>query len=177
MSAPVRLAVPVELLKAAQAGDRAALVQVLEAAQPDVHRYARTACKTSSDAEDAAQDALFLIYRRIGRLCALGSFTGWAFAIVRRECLRLFRRRFRRNERASGEPFADRSADRDEADLRIDLASAIESLPPHYREIVVRRDIREMTINEVASDLVLTRETVKARLHRARTLLREYLQN
>ena len=61
-------------------------------------------------------------------------------------------------------------------ELRIDLAHAIESLPVHYREVVLLRDVEELTINEIAAQLETTQETIKARLHRGRALLREYLQ-
>jgi RNA polymerase sigma factor (sigma-70 family) len=69
--------------------------------------------------------------------------------------------------------FAHRSQD----DLRIDLCRAIQSLPEHYREIILLRDVEEMSIDEIAATLQLTRESVKAKLHRARGLIREYLQN
>ena len=54
--------------------------------------------------------------------------------------------------------------------------SLLRSLPPHYRETIVLRDIEELTIDEIAAQLDTTRETVKARLHRARALVREYLE-
>jgi RNA polymerase sigma factor (sigma-70 family) len=53
--------------------------------------------------------------------------------------------------------------------------SAIQSLPGHYREVILLRDIEEMSIDEIAAVLGLTRESVKARIHRARMLIREYL--
>jgi len=37
------------------------------------------------------------------------------------------------------------------------------------------RDVEESTIDEIAATLALTREAVKARLHRARLMVREYL--
>jgi DNA-directed RNA polymerase specialized sigma24 family protein len=40
---------------------------------------------------------------------------------------------------------------------------------------VVLRDLEELTIDEISGRLRSTRETVTARLHRARALLREYL--
>lgn len=55
------------------------------------------------------------------------------------------------------------------------MAAAFEELPPHYRDVALMRDVREMTIDEVADALGATRQTVKARLHRARALRREYL--
>jgi len=60
-------------------------------------------------------------------------------------------------------------------DIRIDLSHAIQSLPGHYREVILLRDIEEMSIDEIAAILGLTRESVKARIHRARMLIREYL--
>ena len=45
----------------------------------------------------------------------------------------------------------------------------------HYREVILLRDIEELSIDEIASMLGLTRESVKARIHRARLLIREYL--
>lgn len=62
----------------------------------------------------------------------------------------------------------------DEA-VRVDVAKALESLPAHYREIVLLRDFEEMTIKEIAARLQLTASATKSRLHRARELLREYL--
>ena len=57
---------------------------------------------------------------------------------------------------------------RPEADLRLDVAAAFEALPPHYRDVVLMRDVKEMTVDEIADALGASRQTVKARLHRAR---------
>lgn len=43
-------------------------------------------------------------------------------------------------------------------DLRIDLSRAIQSLPEHYREVILLRDIEELSIDEIAAALDLTRE-------------------
>ena len=60
-------------------------------------------------------------------------------------------------------------------DVRIDLSRAIQSLPDHYREVILLRDIEELSIDEISGVLALTRESVKARIHRARLMIREYL--
>ena len=54
-------------------------------------------------------------------------------------------------------------------------ARAIQSLPDHYREVILLRDIEELSIDEISGVLALTRESVKARIHRARLMIREYL--
>ena len=161
-----------ELVEAAIAGDHAALLGLLKSARPDVQRYARATCR-AADVEDAVQEALWLLYRRVGTLRAVSSLSAWLFAVVRRQCLRLARVAGVVGREASDE---ERSvlAQPDDA-LRLDLANAIQSLPEHYRTVVVMRDLEERTVDEMASALNLTREAVKGRLHRARSLLREYL--
>lgn len=162
-----------ELIASAQGGDAAALVSLLAAAQPDIRRYARVTC-SAADIDDAVQDALCVLHRHVGGLRATRAFWGWMFQVVKRECIRLARRALNGVPIETVENNA-RFATRPEHELRLDLANAIEALPAHYREVLVLRDIEELTIDEIAGRLASTRETVKARLHRARALVREYL--
>ena len=130
-----------------------------------------------SDVNDAVQETLWLIYRRVNALRQINAFAAWTFAIVRRECWRLeklVRFQFTNIEDITPD---ERLLFMPVDDLRHDLAKAIESLPDHYREIIILRDIQEFTIDEIASLLEQTRESVKAKLHRARLLLREYLKD
>jgi RNA polymerase sigma-70 factor (ECF subfamily) len=166
---------PVHLIAAAHAGDVDAIGELLAAAQPDIRRYARVTCR-AGDIDDAVQDALSLVHRRIGTLRVLSAFSAWVFALVKRECLRLARAV--KTKAVGLEAIEDdiSHSTHPVADLRLDLAAAIQSLPAHYRETIVLRDIEELTIDEIAAQLDTTRETVKARLHRARALVREYLE-
>jgi RNA polymerase sigma factor (sigma-70 family) len=164
------------LLEAARGGDQHAMCSLLALAQPDIRRYARSTCKRADDVDDAVQETLLLLYRRVGTLRTLTSFSGWLLTVVRRECLRMTGKFFGRQTDLAEIEDDLRFAHRSEDDLRIDLCRAIQSLPAHYRETVLLRDIEEMSINEIANALSLTREAVKARLHRARGLIREYLQ-
>jgi RNA polymerase sigma-70 factor (ECF subfamily) len=162
------------LFEAARLGDPQAIARLLETAQPDIRRYARATCRSSADAEDAAQETLWILFRHVGTIRSLLAFSAWLFSVVRRECLRLARK-------AGLAPSIDESQaetallSRPEADLRLDVAAAFEALPPHYRDVALMRDVKEMTIDEIAEALGATRQTVKARLHRARALMREYL--
>lgn len=168
--------VPLPLFDAARLGDRAAIGRLLDIAQPDIRRYARSSCRTSADAEDAAQEALWLLSRRVGTIRSLAAFSGWLFTVVRRECMRLARTMRLQPPQSLAEIDLERSFGvRPQAELRLDIAAAIEALPPRYREVVLLRDLREMTIDELAESLGETRQSVKAKLHRARLLMREYL--
>ena len=169
-------AISQDLVSRASSGDAAALAELLRVAQTDIRRYARRSCRNSVDAEDAVQETLIVLYRKVGTLRQVVAISAWLFRIVDRYCLRF-------NLRVLGVPMAHeaemidrRFAKMPADDLRLDVARGIESLPQHYREVVVLRDMEEFTIDEIAAKLATTRETVKARLHRARALLREYLR-
>ncbi len=163
------------LIASARTGDPAAIGLLLAAAQPDIRRYARTTCK-SADVDDAVQDALCLVHRHIGSLRVVTAFSGWLYQMVKRECLRLARKATGRAVPVESIEDDARFATRPEHELRLDLTAAIEALPEHYREIVVLRDLEELTIDEICMRLSLTRETTKARLRRARASVREYLE-
>src|SRR5215831_18259618 len=81
-----------ELVAAAQGGDQEALRELLCRCGPQLRRYANRQC-ASDDVEEAVQDALWLLYRRVAALRAIGAFSAWLFQIIRRECLRRARKR------------------------------------------------------------------------------------
>jgi RNA polymerase sigma factor (sigma-70 family) len=163
---------PAGMVAAAVEGDPAALLSLMNAAQPDVRRYARAACR-ADDVDDAVQETLWLLYRRVGTIRTVASFSGWLFSVVRRECLRLARSFDLASERVLSDDHA--VSDRSDQALRLDLANGIQSLPTQYRAVIIMRDMEERTVGEIAQALSLSREAVKGRLHRARSLLREYL--
>ncbi|HKQ29654.1 MAG TPA: RNA polymerase sigma factor [Burkholderiales bacterium] len=167
---------PVEsrLIEAAKQGDRAALERLLLVSQPDLKRFARRSCATLEDAEDAVQLALWQLHRKIGTLRVIRAFASWMFRIVERECRRLLRLQTR-TQPLDGDALAEIPIEAMPLDLRSDLSAAIGALPPIYREILILRDIQELTAPETASQLNISVEAVKSRLHRARGMLREAL--
>ena len=127
-------------------------------------------------AEDVVQEALIVLYRRLGNVRNPLALAGWIFRVVTRLCmlpvLGLIRGAEELTERHEAEYFAQVPKD----ELRIDLVRALESLPDMYREVILLRDMEQLTIGEVADHLRITREACKSRIHRGRALLREYLQ-
>lgn len=165
----------VQLIEAARLGDSVAISELLAVCQPDLKRFARRTCSTTEDAEDAVQIALWQLYRKVGLLRCAATFTTWIFRIVERECYRLYR------TARSTEPL-DEVLEHDlpaapllPTDLRLDLARAMERLTPSYREVLILRDVHELSAPEVAAQLGLSLGAVKSRLHRARVQVREHL--
>lgn len=160
-------------LEAARTGDRSALERVLIHSRQDLRRHAEYHC-VINDVEDAVQESLITVSRKLGDLRSLECFASWLLRIVKRECNRL-----KRGQRMlSGEVISDGIlpvVTPEPAEWRQDVALALEWLPAHYREVVLLRDLEGLTIAEMAQRLDIAREAVKSRLHRARALAREYL--
>ncbi|MEO7071865.1 MAG: RNA polymerase sigma factor [Rhodanobacter sp.] len=164
-----------QLLQAARMGDIVAVERLLATCRPGLQRIAQQQCSGSVDPDDAVQESLLLIYRRIGTLRTIASFPAWTFSIVRRECHRLWRAMH--GERATQNENLPVMVYVDHFELRRDLAAAIQSLPEKYREAIILRDFEEFSISEIAGQLLLTREAVKSRIHRGRQMLQEYLKD
>lgn len=165
-----------QLVLAARDGDTHALERLLAHSRTQVVRYAERHCVVH-DVEDAVQESLILAARYLPQLRAVEAFAGWLFRIVKRECDRLKRGwRLYLHDYAPDQPLPEPVA-RPAAELRCDIVAALQSLPRHYREVLVLRDAEELTIEEIADQLALTRLAVKARLHRARVLVREHLEH
>ena len=160
-----------ELVEAARGGNAAAVERLLVVCQPDLRRFARRVCATGEDAEDAVQIALWQLYRKIGALRTVASLAAWLFKIIERECYRLLR----------GQRQLDQLNDHDvrqeplPLELRRDLVGAIAALPAIYREVLILRDVDELTAPEAAELLNISTDAVKSRLHRARDMVREHL--
>jgi RNA polymerase sigma factor (sigma-70 family) len=161
------------LLDAARRGEPVAISQLLQLCRRDVRRYAQRSCLIS-DIDDAVQETLLILVRKIHTLHNLAAFSSWLFRIVQRQCRRLGRDAF------GYDPFEESRVDlwlsaRSEEAARADLSQAFDSLPAHYREIILLRDFGGLSIGEISSQIGLSSAATKSRLHRARELTREYL--
>jgi RNA polymerase sigma factor (sigma-70 family) len=159
---------------AAQRGDPRAITTLVRGSHAHVHRFARTLCATPEDAEDAAQEALIVLYRKIGTLRATAALGSWLFQIVRNECLRRSRIALRRPALAS---LVECSAE-DAALARLEVERIVESisaLPPEQRAVIVLRDIQGLSGAATAQALNVSRAAMKSRLHRGRRTLRSQL--
>jgi RNA polymerase sigma factor (sigma-70 family) len=161
------------LILAAQTGDPVAISRLLAACQADARRYAYKHCQ-ASDIDDAVQESLLIISRKVKGLKAAAAFSAWLFTVIKHECRKLARAMFRLDPLPADVAEAQLARHTDDA-LRIDLANALESLPAHYFEVVLLRDFEELTIAEIAERLDEPGGAIKSRLHRARELVREYM--
>jgi RNA polymerase sigma factor (sigma-70 family) len=153
----------------AQRGDPEAVDGLLRAVFPTARRFAARSCASSEDAEDAVQDALTALVRRVGTLRAAEAVTSWLFVTIRHACLR-------RVPEVVLVPI-DVARDLEGADLaggvvdRMVVAEALAALPARYREVIVLVDLLDLPVERTAGQLGIGVRAAKSRLHRARRAL------
>ncbi len=164
-----------QLVLAAQRGDEASIAVLVSGAYPHIRRFAFSLCASSQDAEDAAQEAMIILFRKIGTLRATAALASWMFRIVRNECLRRARASVRREETF---PEVITSSAEDDVLSRLEaerLAAAIASLPVEQRRVLIMRDVQGLPGKTVARSLGLSTAAMKSRLHRARATVQARL--
>lgn len=181
-----------ELVTRARRGDREAFRQIMQRCNQRLFRVARGVVRDDGVAEDVLQE----VYARA--LAGLDGFRGgaalltWLTRITLNEARGRLRRRptlgleaLEVDGRATGRvlPFpSDRAAGDPEADvaraqIRRLIEGAVDTLPEPFRIVFIMREIHGCSIEETAAALDLRPETVKTRLHRARRLLRNALDD
>lgn len=161
------------LMTRACAGDAKALEELIRQCQPDLRRFAGRHCH-SNDVDDAVQDTLMIMTRKLGGLRAVGALSSWLYQVVKRLCLRRLMSASRKSAveaELDGEPMDDGRL----LTLRLDLIKVLSGLSPRHLEVLVLVDLMGHRLEEAAQDLGLTVEATKSRLHRARVSVRKEL--
>ena len=178
-----------QLISASQAGDLQAFNMLVEHYQNRLYALAYRMLGDPEAAADATQDAFLAAYRNIRRYRG-GSFIAWLLRIATNACYDQLRARKRRPQISldAVEPdadeaprqFTDSGESPDERILRDELAREIErrlqELPDDQRLAVILSDIQGYSYDEIAAATGWPLGTVKSRLSRGRTHLRDALR-
>jgi RNA polymerase sigma-70 factor, ECF subfamily len=163
------------------AGDLTAFERIVRRWQGPLVNLAYRFCRDRGRAEDLAQEAFLRAYRGLGRWRREAAFSTWLFALA----TNVFRSELRRLPPPSvsfdlvAEPS---SGDERKADVQLEaedrdrvIRRVVDTLPPKYREALILFYFRDMDVAAAAASLGVPVGTVKARLSRARDLLRRKL--
>jgi len=143
------------------------------------HNLARWLMRNDQDAQDVVQESYLRAFRFFDSFRG-GDGKSWLLAVVRNTCFT-----WRRHEkRSTQEPFDEvtHSANVHEPNqedslvessrMRV-LRDCIERLPPGFREVIVMRELEEMSYRQISDVACLPVGTVMSRLSRARKRLEE----
>jgi RNA polymerase sigma-70 factor (ECF subfamily) len=178
------------LVRRCLAGDEKAYRELVERYQAQVYSLALRMVRRAEDAEDLTQETFVRMFRALSRYDPTRPFAAWLFTIASRLCIDHIRRRkvspisLTQRERDSEEEYQievedpglkpDEVATHAEEERR--TADLIAWLPPHYRIVVILRHQQDLSYQEIAEALNLPLGTVKARIHRARALLKARIE-
>jgi RNA polymerase sigma-70 factor (ECF subfamily) len=176
------------LIADAQQGDLDAFNQLVIRYQSLAYHAAYRILSDADAAADAAQDAFLRAYQAIGQYRG-GSFKSWLWRIVTNTCYDQLRAQKRRptasleavlvSEPAPDPSFTDRAESPEAYTERQELSRAIQAgintLPPNQRIALALCDVVGMDYQEIAEVTQVSLGTVKSRINRARTKLRDYL--
>lgn len=165
----------------AQHGDAAAFAELIRRFQDRVFRFLLRLTQTREDAQDLTQETFMHAYAALPRWQPDAQFSTWLLRIARNLAYDMLRRRQRVNFVAL-EPEHEKhlvdAAPTPEAALHgvqrlRQLEAALARLPTEQREVLLLREIENLSYDDMAEVLGLPLGTIKSRIARARRALAE----
>lgn len=161
----------------AQCNDREALESLLRSVQPSLHGYLRTIVG-ADNADDALQDVLILLYRKLAGLENPKVFRPWAFRIASRVAFRRLKKQKLWEQEITGAPLEEIAAV--DGPLIADAVRGLldmNSVSPASRAVLVLHFQQELPLADVAAILEIPLGTVKSRLAYGLAVLRRQLHD
>jgi RNA polymerase sigma-70 factor, ECF subfamily len=179
-----------QVIAAILAGDRELYYKLIQPYEIGVYRMALSFMKNETEAEDVAQEAFLKAFRDLETFRGASKFSTWLISIALNEGRTRLRRQGAVRMESLDEPSEQGggvspallrdwreipSEALERREVRSLLEKAIGDLSPIYREVLVLRDVEELSIEETAGVLAISVSSVKVRLHRARIMLQKEL--
>lgn len=179
-----------EIIKRVLAGDANAFEEIVLANQKNVYNLALKMTKNDDDAQDISQEAFIKAYNQLGNFRAESKLSVWLYRLTYNLCIDFLRKKSKSHIVSLNE-YKDDSGDffemelpdlRDlpedslaRKELQNEIAESINKLGQSHREILVMREINDMSYTDIAKTLSISEGTVKSRIARARLNLANIL--
>jgi RNA polymerase sigma-70 factor (ECF subfamily) len=171
------------LIKLALAGQNGSFDVLMARHQGAVRRRIVSIVPNDTDADDLLQEVSLKVWRRLSTFRGESSFRTWMTRVAVNEALQLYRREPLRRLCQPLEDFDVLVSSHEsphQSLARSEVVQAVrrevEKLPVNYRQVVILRELRELSERETAQQLQLTVPALKSRLFRARLMLSASLQ-
>ena len=174
-------------MEAARQGEQDAFEQLVRAYEKRVFALTLRMCGNPEDAAEAAQEAFLAVWQGLKFFRGESSFSTWLYRLASNACVDLLRREGRhraaagpslddeelRLETADPAPTPQEAAER--AELRRQIENGLRALPAEYRQVLILREMHQLSYEEIGQTLSLDPGTVKSRISRGRKRLQKYL--
>jgi RNA polymerase sigma-70 factor, ECF subfamily len=180
-----------ELVSRARDREEAAIRSIMQSNNRRLYRIARGILRNDGEAEDVVQETYVRAFTHLESFRGDSSLATWLARIAMNEALGRLRRQRPSVEWTTLEPgfleaqiiqfpvsasFEDPEKTMAQREIQRVVEHAIDELPEAFRIVFITRVIEGMNVEETAEILGLKPETVKTRLHRARTMLRDNVE-
>jgi RNA polymerase sigma-70 factor (ECF subfamily) len=177
-----------EAIRRSQAGDSAAFDFLYQLHSRRVYALCLRMVNNPADAEDLMQEAFLQLFRKIGTFRGESAFSTWLHRMTVNVVLMRLRKKSLPTDSLEEtlDPDLENSSPKRDVgapDLhlsgavdRVNLERSVEQLPPGYRTVFVLHDVQGYEHNEIADIMGCSVGNSKSQLHKARTRLRELLQ-
>lgn len=180
------------LIKKAKEGDEGSFETLILSCKGKAYNIALRYVKNENDAMDVLQDSFIKIFRHLPKFNEDSKFETWVYRIVVNTCNDFLRKnKYKYNEISSAVNedeeemefnIPDNAPTPDEALLNKEHSSYIleclEKMPADHKEVIILRDIKGFAYEEISEILECSIGTVKSRISRARSRLKDiYLNN
>ena len=174
-------------VEAARQGDQSAFEQLVHLYEKRVLALTTRMCKNPADAEEAAQEAFLSAWQGLPFFRGDASFSTWLYRLASNACVDLLRREGRRQSAAGPSlndeevqlevpdtaPSPQEQAERSE--LRQQIEAGLQALTPDHRQVLLLREMHQLSYDEIAQTLDVDVGTVKSSINRGRKQLRNFL--
>ena len=174
-------------IHAAREGDQEAFAELVRLYEKRVFALTSRMCKNPEDAAEAAQEAFLAAWQGLPNFRGDAAFSTWLYRLASNACVDLLRREGRHRD-AAGPSFNDDDVNlevpdtaasphdlAERAELRAQVEEGLATLSPEHREVLILREIHQLSYDEISRILNLDTGTVKSRISRGRRQLRNFL--
>jgi RNA polymerase sigma-70 factor (ECF subfamily) len=179
----------IQLVARARSGDERAFRALLRKYERGVFSICLRMVRNREEAADLSQESFIKVFASLDRYNPAYAFSSWLFKITSNLCIDHLRKR-RIDTRGMDDPIDGEGGEIQRQYVAPDpnpeevfsrrertgqLEAAIAALPEHYRIMLVLRHQEDLSYEEIADTLSIPLGTVKARIHRAREMLKGLL--
>ena len=177
-----------ELIKRFQDGDVDAYSELVMRYKDPLFNYVARMMKDRVFAEDIVQETFVRVYHNRDRYQQIAKFSTWIYTIainltkteLRRQSLRRFFSLSGMTEDGKSFELPDHKVNlektAEDSIIRLQIREAIDKLSKTFREVIILRDIQELSYDEISKIVGVPLGTVKSRVNRGRTRLKKLLQ-
>mgnify|MGYP001472283684 FL=1 len=180
------------VLKATEEKDQQAFAQLMERYKDAIYYMLLKMVNNNDDAEDLTIEAFGKAFNRLNQYTPSYAFSTWLFKIATNNCIDFLRKK-KKNVMSIDNRITNKDGDEIMIDLKSDvmnpeqetirdqkiqlMRSYVKKLKPRYETLVEMRYFKEMSYEEISSELGLPLGTVKAQLFRAREFLHNIMKH